>query len=159
MSFDRDRWQHACIYIWTNKIAGSTSRVEESSMLVSSTGAVGGRLQHPVWIRRDLIMEEVHGISNSIPFVADISMESLHQHVNCLHHYGVEGTTACQGSSWIHSIRRQRSNRSHISTDGWRRRWKSLYRIDQGELMIKSIHKRAQFSNRLQELKQLQLQE
>jgi len=117
MSFDRDRWQHACIYIWTNKIAGSTSRVEESSMLVSSTGAVGGRLQHPVWIRRDLIMEEVHGISNSIPFVADISMESLHQHVNCLHHYGVEGTTACQGSSWIHSIRRQRSNRSHISTD------------------------------------------
>jgi len=27
-------------------------------------------------------VEEVHGISNSIPFVADISMERLHQHVN-----------------------------------------------------------------------------
>jgi len=84
------------MYIRANKQAGSAA-VEESSMLVSSTGAVGGRLQHPVWIRRDLIVD-THGISNSIPFVADISMERLHQLVNGLHHYGVEGTTACQGS-------------------------------------------------------------
>jgi len=71
--------KEACmhIYIRANKQAGSAA-VEESSMLVSSTGAVGRRLQHPVWIRRDLIMEEVHGISNSIPFVADISRERLH---------------------------------------------------------------------------------
>jgi len=86
------------MHIWANKQAGSAA-VEESSMLVSSTGAVGRRLQHPVWIRRDLIMD-TNGISNSIPFEADISIKRLHHHVNGLHHYyGVEGTTACQGSS------------------------------------------------------------
>jgi len=79
-------------------LTGSAA-VEESSMSTNATGAVGRRLQHPVWKSRDLIMEEVHGISNSIPFVADISMERLHHPVNGLHHYGVEGTTACQGSS------------------------------------------------------------
>jgi len=89
----------ACMHIWTN-IAGSAA-VEESSML--TTGVGGGSLQHRgCGRRRDLIVEEVHGISISIPFVADISMERLHQYVNGLHHYGVEGTTACQGSSWIH---------------------------------------------------------
>ena len=43
-----------------------------------TTGVGGGSLQHPgCGRRRDLIMEEVHGISNSIPFVADISMKKL----------------------------------------------------------------------------------
>jgi len=130
------RWwlhRHACIYIYTNTTAGPTSRVGESSMLIFTTGAVGRRLQHPVW-RRDLIVE-THGISNSIPFVADISMERLHQYVNGLHHYGVEGTTACQQGSWIHSIRRH--NRNSIATSsvqaGQRSRWKSSCRI--GELI------------------------
>jgi len=97
---------HAYMYIWTsNKIAGSTARVEESSML--ATGAVGWRLQHPECGRSMRShCKEIHGISILIPLEADISMKRLHHHVNGLHHYyGVEGTTACQGSSWIHSIR------------------------------------------------------
>jgi len=96
-------YKHACIF---NDSTGSTEggRIQYACC-INTTGAVGRRLQHPVW-RRDLIIEEVHRISNSIPFVADISMKRLHHHVNGLHHYyGVEGTTACQGSSWIHSIR------------------------------------------------------
>jgi len=79
--------------------------------------------------------------------------------VKWLHHYGVEGTTACQGSSWIHSIRRHSSNNSlhhHGWQTGWRRiwntserigwRWKGSYRIDQGELMIKASTKELSFS-------------
>ena len=48
--------------------AGSTARVEESSMpIVSATEVGGGSLQDPeCGRRRDLIME-THGISNSIP--------------------------------------------------------------------------------------------
>jgi len=87
---------HAYIY---TPIAGSVA-VEEPSML--TTGAVGRRLQNPGCGGRRSVRshcKEVHGISNSIPFVADISMERLHQHVNGLHHYGVEGTTACQQGS------------------------------------------------------------
>ena len=92
----RESAMTACMYILVT--AGSEA-VEESSMLVSATGVGGGSLQDPeCGRRRDLIME-THGISNSIPFVADISMERLHHPVKCLHHYGVEGTTACQGSS------------------------------------------------------------
>jgi len=76
-------------------------QVEVSSMRVEfATGAAGKRLQHPgCGRRRDLIVEEIHGISNSIPFEADISMKRLHRHVNGLHHCGVEGTTARQESS------------------------------------------------------------
>jgi len=69
-------------------------------MLVSATGVGGGSLQDPECgrsMRSDY--KEIHGISNSIPFVADISMERLHHPDNGLHHYGVEGMTACQGSS------------------------------------------------------------
>jgi len=93
----RESAMTACMHMLV--IAGSAA-VEESSMLVNATGAVGRRLQYPgCGRRRDLIVEEIHGISISIPFVADISMERLHQHVNSLHHYGVEGTTACQRGS------------------------------------------------------------
>jgi len=66
-----------------NDSAGSAaSGSVQHACYVSTTGAGCISLQHPVG-RRDLIMEEVHGISNSIPFVADISiMERIHQHVN-----------------------------------------------------------------------------
>jgi len=51
-----------------NDSAGSKAggRIQHACS-VNTTGAVGRRLQHPVWIRRDLIMD-THGISNSIPF-------------------------------------------------------------------------------------------
>jgi len=156
--------KHACIF---NDRAGSAACGSVQYVYcVSTTGAGWISLQHPVW-RRDLIMEEVRGISNSIPFVADISMERLHQHTNGLHHYGVEGTTACKGSSWIHSIRRHSINNSHIicrsDEEGHGR---VSYRIDQGELIKASkeelsfpIHhkswgKQLQFCNRT-----IQLQE
>jgi len=48
---------HICIYI-TNKIAGSTSRVEESSMLISATGAGGRSLQHPVWKKYEISLQK-----------------------------------------------------------------------------------------------------
>jgi len=99
--------------------AQDPQKVEESSMPVVSLPQEQKEENCSIRCGRrwDLIVEEVHGISISIPFVADISIESLHHSVNGLHHYGVEGTTACQGSSWIHSIRRHSSNTSHISTD------------------------------------------
>ena len=112
-SLIRDGWQHACTCEPMTR-AGSTARVEESSVPTVTTGAVGRRLQCPgCGRRRDLIMEEIHGISKSIPF-------GWHQHeeatssVNCLHHYGVEGATACQGSSWIHSVRCHINNTNYI---------------------------------------------
>jgi len=78
-------------------MAGSAA-VEESS--VPTTGVGGGSLQHPGCGRSMRShSEEIHGVSILIPFVADIRMERLHQHVNGLHHYGVEGTTACQQGS------------------------------------------------------------
>ena len=106
--------KHACMF---NDRAGSAaSGSVQHACCVNATGAGWTSLQHPVWRSRDLIVEETHGISNSIPFVADISMERLHQHVNDLHHYGVEGTTACQQGSWIHSIRRHSSSSIATST-------------------------------------------
>jgi len=85
-------------YIYTNTTAGSAAsgRIQHAV----TTGAVGRRLQHPgCGRRRDLIMKETHGISILIPLEADISRGCLHHQVRCLHHYGVEGTTACQVSS------------------------------------------------------------
>jgi len=80
-------------------LTGSAA-VEESSMSSNTTGVGGGSLQDPECGRSVRShCKEIHGVSISIPFVADISMESLHHSVNGLHHYGVEGTTACQGSS------------------------------------------------------------
>ena len=77
--------------------AGSAA-VEESSML--TTGVGGGSLQHPGCGRSMRShSEEIHGVSILIPLEADISSGWLHHPVNGLHHYGVEGTTACQGSS------------------------------------------------------------
>jgi len=59
--------------------AGSTSRVEASSMLVSATGVGGGSLQDPECGRRMRShYKEIHGVSILIPFVADISRERLH---------------------------------------------------------------------------------
>jgi len=97
----------------------------------------------------------------------------------CGWHQHGEATSACQ---WITSLwsgghdsmparqlnpqhpAPQQQFNSHINNTGrrawntsvrigWRRAWKSLNRFDQ------SIHKRAQFSNMLQELKQLQQQQ
>jgi len=132
-------------HVCTNTTAGPTARVGESSVPIFTTGAVGRRLQHPLWRRRDLIME-THGISILIPLEADISRGRLHHQVNSLHHYGVEGTTACQGSSWIHRIRCHSSNTSSIiprpDEEGHGR---VSYRIDQGELMIKASTKDLSF--------------
>jgi len=102
--------KHACTYIWTN-IAGSAA-VEESSMLAA--GAAWRRLQHPGCGRSVRShCEEIHGVSILIPLEADISSGRQHHQISCLHHYGVEGTTACQGSSWIHSIQ------CHINNTGY----------------------------------------
>jgi len=107
----RSQLQHACIYIWTNKIAGSTMRVEASSMLVSPTGVGGGSLQDPECGRS---MRSHYGRS---PWNFQFNpICGWHQYVNGLHHYGVEGTTACQQGSWIHSIRRHSSNSIATST-------------------------------------------
>jgi len=83
-----------------------------------------------------------------------------HQHeeamssVNCLHHYGVEGTTACQESSWIHSIQvphqQYRLCHQQLIPDRMKKGMEELrpdWQIDQ------SIQSRAQFSNIKQELK------
>jgi len=135
--------------------AGSTSRVEASSMLINATGVVGGSLQDLACGRSMRShCKEIHGVSILIPLETDISSGRQHHQISCLHHYGVEGTTACQGSSWIH-----RSSASSSIQAGWRRtwnssnwigwRWKGPYRI--GELIKAS--ERAHFSNTIQELK------
>jgi len=51
-------------------------------MLVNATGVGGGSLQDPECGRRRDLIVETHGVSILIPFVADISMKGLHQHVN-----------------------------------------------------------------------------
>jgi len=147
----------ACMHTWTNAQAGSAA-VEESSMPVGATGAVGWRLQHPGCGRSMRShCKEIHGISNSIPLCGWHQHEEAMSSVNCSHHYGVEGTTVCQGSSWIHRSSATSTIQITSSTAaGWRRRWKSLIPDWSRRVDDQSIHKRAQFSNRLQELKQLQ---
>jgi len=72
----------ACMYI-TNKIAGSTSRVEESSMLISATGAGGGSLQHPVWKKYEIsLWKKSMEFPIQSHYLADISMKKLcHQSI------------------------------------------------------------------------------
>jgi len=91
--------------------------------------------------------KEIHGISFSIPLFGWHQHEETTSSDNCLHHYGVDGTTACQGSSWsIVSGATAAVQWPHHQCwqAGWRRRWNSSYsyRIDQGEL-IKASTKRA----------------
>jgi len=130
-------------------------QVEVSSMPIEfTTGAVGRRLQHPGCGRSMRSHhKEIHGVSILIPLEADISIGRLHHPINGLHHYGVEGTTACQGSSWIHSIRRHSSNTSHISTDRMKKKMEESI-PDWSRRVDWSKHpKRAHFSNTIQELK------
>jgi len=85
-------------YIMTEQ---DPQKVEESSMPVVSVPQEQEGEACSIQCGRSMRShcKEIHGVSILIPFVADISMEILHQHVNGLHHYGVEGATACQGSS------------------------------------------------------------
>jgi len=139
------RSMHAYAYN-TNMTAGSAAggRIQHAV----ATGAVGRRLQYPGYGRSMRShCKEIHGISNSIPLFGWHQHEEAMSSVNCLHHYGVEGTTACQGSSWIHSIRCHVNNTNCIiicspdeDEDG-----RVSFRIDQGELMIKASTKELSF--------------
>jgi len=155
----RSRWQHACIYIWTNKIAGSTSRVEESSVLGNATGVGGGSLQDPECGRS---MRSHYGRSPwNFHFNPTIWLTSAWRS------YIISQLLTSLWSGGDNSMPGKQLNpqhplphQQHKPHPGWRRmwnssdwigwRWKGQYRI--GEL----IHRRAQFSNTLQELKQLQ---
>jgi len=103
---------HACTHVHT-PIAGSAA-VEESSML--ATGAVGRRLQYPECGRSMRSHCRSPWNFQFNPICGWHQHGRLHQYVNGLHHYGVEGTTACQQGSWIHSIRRHSSNSIATST-------------------------------------------
>jgi len=148
----------ACMHIWTN-IAGSAA-VEESSML--ATGAVlGRRLQNPGCGRRrtrDLIMEEVHGIPNSIPFEADISRGSLHHQSS--------GYITMEWKRWQHAREAVESTassatsttqaKSSLLTGRMKKKMEHLILIPDWSRRVddQSIHKRAQFSNPPQELRE-----
>ena len=114
---------------WHHSAPATQQQHSMHAYTIDSAGsAASGRIQYAYhrssrWTagsgcgrKNEISMKETHGNSISIPSFGWHQQGQATSSVNCLHHYGVEGTTACQQSSWIHSIRRHSSNSIATST-------------------------------------------
>ena len=139
-------------YTYEPMIIAGSAAVEESSMLVNATGVGGRSLQDPECGRSMRShCKEIHGISKSIPFVADISMEKATSVCQVLTSLWSGGDNSMPGKQLnpqvqchIINTSRMEKNLEHLSPDRMKKGMEELrpdWQIDQ------SIQSRAQFSN------------
>jgi len=128
------------MHIWTNIQAGSAA-VEESSMLISATGAGGGGLQHPVWKKYEISLQRksMEFLFQS-HYLADISMKKLcHQSIAYItmewrgqqHAREAVESTASSATSTI----QEGLGTPQLGSDEEEEDGRVSYRIDQGKLI------------------------